>query len=275
MRVTTVSGMKTSLQHLIGAGALLSSEEDAAVRSFNRFGKLAWDRARWPFNCVLKQIIPDVRVRSVNVGSGGSGYVSGAPTVTVAGSATATATLNSDDEVNGIAVTAAGSGYTEAPAVTIAAPPSGTTATATATIIAVIDMGTTMDTVFRITTTDPYTTVTKALGFRIDAETGASEYGLAVIENHSSTAPLWVHYRTPFNTYGGSATDYPDIFSEYAVQGAYSNWLQSDGQTSKAQAALQEAEAILATELDRLERQQGQQDDVLINTYGTTAPQPA
>ena len=273
MRVTTISGMKTSLQHLIGAGALLSSEEDAAVRSFNRFGKLAWDRARWPFNCVLKQIIPDVRVRSVNVGSGGTGYLS-TPTVAIVGSATGEATINSDGEVNGVAVTAAGSGYTEAPAVTLSGG-SGSGATATATIIAVIDMGTTMDTVFRITTTDPYTTVTKALGFRIDAETGTSEYGLAVIENHSSTAPLWVHYRTPFNTYGGSATDFPDLFSEYAVQGAYSNWLQSDGQTSKAQAALQEAESLLATELDRLERQQGQQDDVLINTYGTTAPQPA
>ncbi len=72
MRVTTISGMKTSLRHLIGLDALQSSEEDAAVRSFNRFGKLAWDRTTWPFNCVLKQVIPDVRVRSVNVGSGGA-----------------------------------------------------------------------------------------------------------------------------------------------------------------------------------------------------------
>ena len=41
MRVTTISGMKTSLRHLIGLDALQSSEEDAAVASFNRFGKLA------------------------------------------------------------------------------------------------------------------------------------------------------------------------------------------------------------------------------------------
>ena len=92
MRVTTISGMKTSLRHLIGLDALQSSEEDAAVRSFNRFGKLAWDRTTWPFNCVLKQVIPDVRVRSVNVGSGGSGYGS-VPAVTIAGSAAGTATL--------------------------------------------------------------------------------------------------------------------------------------------------------------------------------------
>ena len=84
-----------------------------------------------------------------------------------------------------------------------------------------------------------------------------------------------MHYRTPFNTYGGSATDYPDVFSEYAVQGAYSQWLQSDGQTDKAQVALQEAEAILSTELDKLERQQNQQSRVLITTYGTSAPSPS
>ena len=50
MRVTTISGMKTSLRHLIGLDTLQSSEEDAAVRSFNRFGRLAWDRTTWPFN---------------------------------------------------------------------------------------------------------------------------------------------------------------------------------------------------------------------------------
>ena len=117
MRVTTISGMKTSLRHLIGLDTLQSSEEDAAVRSFNRFGKLAWDRTTWPFNCVLKQVIPDVRVRSVNVGSGGSSY-SSAPTVAIAASAPGTSTINSDGEVNGVAVTAAGGSYTSAPAVT-------------------------------------------------------------------------------------------------------------------------------------------------------------
>ena len=276
MRVTTISGMKTSLRHLIGLGALQSSEEDAAVRSFNRFGKLAWDRTTWPFNCVLKQVIPDVRVRSVNVGSGGSGYGS-APSVTIAGSATGTATINSDGEVNGIAVTAAGGSYTSAPAVTIAGPGGGgTTATATATIIAVLDFGTTMDTVFNVWTSDPFSgSVPAPIAFRIEPETGTSEYGLAVLENHSSTAPVWVHYRTPFNTYGGSATDYPDVFSEYAVVGAFSDWLTSDGQFSKAEQTLVQAESILSTELDKLERQQNQQSRILMTTYGTSAPSPS
>ena len=274
MRVTTISGMKTSLRHLIGLDALQSSEEDAAVASFNRFGKLAWDRTTWPFNCVLKQVIPDVRVRSVNVGSGGSSY-SSAPTVAIAGSATGTSTINSDGEVNGVAVTAAGGSYTSAPAVTFSGG-SGSGAVATATIIAVLDMGTAMDTVFNVWTSDPFSgSVPSPIAFRIEPEAGTSEYGLAVLENHSSTAPVWVHYRTPFNTYGGSATDYPDLFSEYAVVGAFSDWLTSDGQFSKAEQTLVQAEAILSTELDKLERQQNQQSRILMTTYGTSAPSPS
>ncbi len=276
MRVTTISGMKTSLRHLIGLDALQSSEEDAAVASFNRFGKLAWDRTTWPFNCVLKQVIPDVRVRSVNVGSGGSGYGS-VPAVTITGSAAGTATLNSDEEVNGIAVTAAGGSYTSAPAVTIAGPGGGgTTATATATIIAVLDFGTTMDTVFNVWTSDPFgASVPAPIAFRIEPEAGTSEYGLAVLDNHSSTAPVWVHYRTPFSSFGGSATDYPDLFAPYAVMGGYGDWLVADGQTSKGQEAFAQAESILASELDKLERQQNQQSRILMTTYGTTAASPS
>ena len=278
MRVTTISGMKTSLRHLIGLDALQSSEEDAAVRSFNRFGKLAWDRTTWPFNCVLKQVIPDVRVRSVNVGSGGSGYT-GTPSAGFSGGggsgAAGTVTRNSDDEVNGVAMTNPGTGYTSAPTVAITGG-SGSGATATATIIAVIDFGTTMDTVFNVWTSDPFSgNVPSPIAFRIEPETGTSEYGLAVLENHSSTAPVWVHYRTPFNTYGGSATDYPDVFAEYAVVGAFSDWLTSDGQFSKAEQTLVQAESILSTELDKLERQQNQQSRILMTTYGTSAPSPS
>ena len=132
-----------------------------------------------------------------------------------------------------------------------------------------------MDCVFNIWSDDPFGgTAPTPLAFRIEPEAGTSEYGLAVIENHSSTAPVWVHYRTPFNTYGGSATDFPDVFAEYAVQGAYSQWLQADGQMDKAAAALQEAEAILVTELDKLERQQKQLPYLNITTYGTSANQP-
>jgi hypothetical protein len=278
MRVTTISGMKTSLRHLIGLDALQSSEEDAAVASFNRFGKLAWDRTTWPFNCVLKQVIPDVRVRSVNVGSGGSGYT-GTPSAGFSGGggtgAAGTVTTNSDDEVNGVAMTNPGTGYTSAPTVAITGG-SGSGATATATIIAVLDFGTTMDTVFNVWTSDPFgASVPAPIAFRIEPEAGTSEYGLAVLDNHSSTAPVWVHYRTPFSSFGGSATDYPDLFAPYAVMGGYGDWLVADGQTSKGQEAFAQAESILASELDKLERQQNQQSRILMTTYGTTAASPS
>lgn len=41
--------------------------------------------------------------------------------------------------------------------------------------------------------------------------------------------------------------------------GAYGDWLQADGQTDKAQVIYQQAEAILQSELDKLERQEGNQ----------------
>jgi hypothetical protein len=48
-------------------------------------------------------------------------------------------------------------------------------------------------------------------------------------------------------------------------------WLEADGQTEKAQVIYQQAEAILATELDKLERQEGQTQPIEFITYGTTA----
>jgi hypothetical protein len=56
--------------------------------------------------------------------------------------------------------------------------------------------------------------------------------------------------------------------------GAYGDWLQADGQASKAAAVWQQSEAILQTEFDQLERQQRQTTPLLINTYGTSAAQP-
>jgi hypothetical protein len=56
--------------------------------------------------------------------------------------------------------------------------------------------------------------------------------------------------------------------------GSYGDFLQADGQGTKAAAVWNQAEGILQTELDQLERQQRQVAPLLINTYGTTAPQP-
>ena len=274
MRVIAISTMRTSLTQMIGVDSLLSAETDASTRSFNRFGRLAWDRTAWPFVSRLTQIVPDVRVRSIDVGSGGTGY-SSAPTVAVAGAATATSTINSDGEVNGIAVTANGTGYVSGPAVTFSGG-GGSGATATANLLAYLDFGTTISEVFRVTDKDPYSSGTSNdIAFKNTFVTGASEYGEAILPNRSATSPVWVHYRAPFPSYGGSATAYPWIFAEYAVIGAFGDWLQADGAMDKATQAYAQAEQVLQVELDKLERQEGQTQPILIETYGTTIAAPA
>ena len=273
MRQVAVSVLSGNVAALAGVDAFITTEAAAVVTSLNRFGKLAWERTAWPFTSVLKQVVPDIRVRSIDVGDGGSSY-SSAPTVAVAGAATATSTINSDGEVNGIAVTAGGTAYVSAPAVTFSGG-GGSGAVATANIISLIDMGQTMDLIYRITDVDPYgSTQPTDLAYRIDAESGATEYGLAILENRSSTAPVWVHYRTPWPGYASGSSVFPYIFGEYATMGSYGDWLQADGQGTMAQSIWAQAEAILQTEFDQLERQQRQTAPLLINTYGTTAAQP-
>ena len=49
MRKIAVSTMVTNLVSMVGVDSFLTAESTAAVRSFNRFGKLAWDRTAWPF----------------------------------------------------------------------------------------------------------------------------------------------------------------------------------------------------------------------------------
>jgi hypothetical protein len=143
-------------------------------------------------------------------------------------------------------------------------------------LLAYLDFGTTISEVFRVTDKDPYSGGTaNDIAFKNVFVTGSSEYGEAILPNRSATSPVWVHYRAPFPSYGGSATDYPWIFSEYAVIGAYSDWLLADGQTDRAQVALQQAEQVLQIELDKLERQEGQTRPLLIETYGTTIAAPA
>ena len=272
MRVVPVSTLTTNLTNMIGVASLLTVESDAGVRSFNRFGRLAWDRTSWPFASRISQIIPDVRVRSVNVGSGGSSYTS-APTVSFSGgggsSAAATATINSDGEVNGVAMTNNGTGYTGVPTVSFSGG-GGSGATATANLLAYIDFGTTISEVFRVTEQDPYgSNNSSEIAFRNVYVTGSSDYGEAILPNRSATSPVWVYYRSPFPTYS-SGDDFPWELAEYVVLGAYGDWLAADGQGMKANAIYQQAESVLQVELDKLERQEGQSRPLLIETYGTT-----
>ena len=267
--------MLSNLVSMVGVDSFLTAETTAAVRSFNRFGKLAWDRTAWPFNSVISQVIPDLRVRSVQVSNGGASYTS-APTVGFSGgggnSAAATATINADGEVNGIAVTNNGTAFTGVPTIAITSG-GGSGATATASMLSYIDFGTTISEIFRVTENDPYGSgSTHNLAFRnISDASGSTDYGEAILPDRASNAPVWVHYRAGFPDYASDSTVFPYIFSEYAVTGAYGMWLEADGQTEKAQVIYQQSEAILQTELDVLERQQGQTQEILFITYGTTA----
>ena len=274
MRTIGVNEMVTNLTHLVGVNSFLTAETSAAIRSFNRFGRLAWERARWPDTIRFEQKIPDIQVRNVNITSGGSGYT-GTPTAGFSGGggsgAAATLTTNADNEVNGAAVTNHGTGYTSAPTVAITGG-SGSGATAKATIIAVLEMGNTIGEILRITENDPYETGNvRDLAYRLEfSSTSASDFGQAVLVDRSSTAPVYVLYRAPFAGYS-AGEEFPYIFSEYAVLGAYSDYLATDGQFDKAQVIQAQAEAIILQELDKLERQQGQQQYVNFITYGTTS----
>jgi len=258
---------------MVGVDSFLTAETTAAVRSFNRFGKLAWDRTAWPFVSRITQVIPDLRVRSVQVGSGGASYTS-QPTVVFTGgggsSTAATATINSDGEVNGVAVTNNGTGFTGKPTISFTGG-SGSGATATASMLSYLDFGTTISEIFRVTDHDPLDGNASDIAYKNVYVTGASEYGEAILPDHNSTAPVWVYYRAPFPEYASGASDFPYVFSEYAVTGATGDWLQTDGQGDKAQVLYQQAEAILQSELDKLERQERQTTPLQIITYGTTA----
>mgnify|MGYP001157408246 FL=1 len=274
MRTIGVNEMVTNLTHLVGVNSFLTAETSAAIRSFNRFGRLAWERARWPDTIRFEQKIPDIQVRNVNITSGGSGYT-GTPTAGFSGgggsSAAATLTTNADNEVNGAAVTNHGTGYTSAPTVAITGG-SGSGATAKATIIAVLEMGNTIGEILRITENDPYETGNvRDLAYRLEfSSTSASDFGQAVLVDRSSTAPVYVLYRAPYPGYS-AGEEFPYFLSEYAVLGSYSDYLATDGQFDKSAAIQAQAEAIILQELDKLERQQGQQQYVNFITYGTTS----
>ena len=271
MRVVAVNTMLTNLTHLVGVDSFLTAETNAAVRSFNRFGRLAWERARWPDTIRFEQKIPDIQVRNVNITAGGSGYTS-APTISFSGgggsSAAATATINADGAVNGAAVTNHGTGYTSAPTVSLSGG-SGSGAIAKATIISTLDYGSTIGEVLRITENDPYETGnTRDIAYRV--EFASSGNGKLVMVDRSSTAPVYVLYRSPYSDYS-TGDNFPYVFSEYATLGAYSDYLATDSQFDKAGAIQAQAEAVILAELDKLERQQGQQQHINFITYGTTS----
>ena len=271
--------------HEIGGTALETNEGAAALRSFNKYARVARERMRWPEATICKQVVPDLRVRAVNVSSGGSGYTS-APTVSFSGGggsgATATATTNSDDEVNGVAVTAEGTGYTSAPTVSFTPVSGGSGAAATAVVVAYIDYGSTegdtatVGELLRVTEADPLTTSSNVqeIPFKVMHESG-SDYGVALLINRTSTAPVWATYRFAEEAYtetGGANGALPYVWAEYVVQGAYADWLRASEQHRAAQLADARAEQTLLVEIDKLERQGQQFQHTQYQSHHINAP---
>jgi hypothetical protein len=272
--------------HTIGGNALNTDEGAAALRSFNKYSRLARERMRWPEGTKTKQIIPDVRVRSISVTAGGSSYTS-APTVSFSGGggsgATATATIDADGAVNGVAVTAEGTGYTDVPTVSFSGG-SGSGAAATATIRAYIDYGSTVGDVgtvgelLRVTDVDPFgSVVPKEIPFRPLYES-SSDFGVAMLEGRASTAPVWCTYRFAEDVYvetgsetGNQKGAMPYVWSEYVVMGAYGDWLRAAEQHDKARVILAEAEQMLLMEIDKLERQAGVQQHTEYTSHHITS----
>lgn len=278
-----------NFMHTIGADTLATAEGAAALRSFNKYARMAREEMRWPEATICDQIVPDVRVRSVDVTNGGSGYTS-APTVTIAApasgtQATGTATIDGDGKVNGVAITNEGSGYVSVPAVTFSGG-GGSGASATANIVGYIDYGSTVgDTgtvgeLLRVTESDPQTSSigVQEVPFKVTHESG-SDYGLAVLTNRSSTAPVWATYRYAEEVYvetgsesGNQKGAIPYVWSEYVVLGAYIDWLRSEEQFAQAGIVKREAKEVLLMEIDKLERQGMQIQPTLITSHHIKSP---
>ncbi len=155
----------------------------------------------------------------------------------------------------------------------------GSGAEATATIVAYIvhngsesgedDSTSTIAEMLRVTETDPYTQDAAPIEvpFRVLYE--ADDFGQSLLINRSSTNPVWCTYRFPQNDYAVGDTDFPYVWVEYVLQGALADWYRANGQADKGGMADRQAEQILLLELDKLERQQGQDIYTHFSTHHT------
>jgi hypothetical protein len=73
-------------------------------------------------------------------------------------------------------------------------------------------------------------------------------------------------------TYGdgdGEESDVPEPWFEYMAQGAYTDWLRSDGQTEKAMAEEAIAESLLNQQLEKVSRSNGNQVVTRVMSHAT------
>ena len=262
MRKVTYTDVQTKVQRLMGVDTLLTTEQNSILAAVNKYCRMAWERARWPELCRMQQRAVNGRVSSVTIGSGGSSYTS-APTVAFStGAATATATIN-DNEVNAILLTHGGQNYATAPTVTFSGG-AGSGAEATSNLSFTLDYeGATpfIGDFFTIYKNDPDKTAYPAeLSFRLD-ENGA------LMHNKTDATPVFVHYRERFKDYLSDSVDLPYLFEQYFIQGTFADMMLAEGQHDKANNALMIAEQMILSELDKLERQQSQEQHVMILTH--------
>ena len=166
----------------------------------------------------------------------------------------ATATIDSEGRVNGVAVTRSRH-RVHICTYSIIFGGGGSGATATASTMNVVEFNDTdIGEVLRISNNDPYDVGhADEVAFRVEfSSTSESDYGQVTLVDRSSTKPVFVLYRKPFVDYSSTSEDFLYIFLEYATYGAYGDFLAADGQTDKAQVAYQQAESLLLVELDKL-----------------------
>jgi len=266
VRKVTFSDTKTKIQHLFGVDSMVTLETSQVTTGINKYARLAWERAKWPDICPTEQRIVNGRVTSVTVTAGGTGYT-GTPTVAFSGGggtgAAATAVVT-DEVVTSVIMTNTGTGYTSAPTITLSGG-SGSNAAATSHVAWTVDYVASgfdpVGEIFAVWGADPYaTSYPNELPFTLTANGG-------LLVGKDDADPVWVHYRKRFSEYATDAEDLPYLFQQYLVHGTYADLLFAEGQHDKGNNALNLAEQLILNELDKVERQQSQENHVRVLTH--------
>ena len=149
--------------------------------------------------------------------------------------------------VTSVTVTAGGTGYTGTPTVAFSGG-GGTGAAATAVVT------------YEVVTSVIMTSYPNELPFTLTANGG-------LLVGKDDADPVWVHYRKRFSEYATDAEDLPYLFQQYLVHGTYADLLFAEGQHDKGNNALNLAEQLILNELDKVERQQSQENHVRVLTH--------
>lgn len=133
-----------------------------------------------------------------------------------------------------------------------------------------------IDVLLRLNESDPYGTTQAPEYQEWHADSGGIVVTGYVQKNHSNddgTYAIWATYKKRLTTtYGdgnGETADVPDEWWEYMAQGAYADWLRSEGQTEKAVVEDAIAEQVLAQQLEKVSSQVGAHRVTRVNNHNT------